>query len=258
MHPHLVGASRLQPELEKGEGAERFEPPVAGDGLPSPRRHHRHLFPVDGVPPDPRRHGPPVDRRASEDDPMVLPVHRVGCEPGGQRPVGGVGPRDHENPGGVPIEPVDDPRSGNAPDPGQGVGAPKERVHEGSAGVPRRGVNHHAGGFIDDQQVGIFIQYTEGKILRHHIEGNGRRDDDGHRFPALQAGRRTHDLSRQPDVPLLDQPLPARPGDPRDRLRKVPVKAFPRPVGRNGQPVRPARPVRHHATRSSRGSARPA
>ena len=29
--------------------------------------------------------------------------------------------------------------------------------------------------------------------------------------PALQAGRRTHDLSRQPDVPLLDQPLPARP-----------------------------------------------
>jgi hypothetical protein len=257
VHPHLVGASRFQPEFKEGEGAERFEPPVAGDRLPSPRRQHRHLLPVDRMPPDPRRHGPLVRRRASEDDPTVFPVHRVGGKPGGQRPVGGVGPRDHENPRGIPIKPVYDPRAGDAPDPGQGVGAPEERVHEGSAGVPRRGMNHHAGRLVDDQQVGIFIQHVEGKILGQHVERHGRGDDDGHRFPALQAGRRTHDFSRQPDVPLLDQPLPARPGNPGNRLRKVPVETFPRAVGRNGQPVRPARFVRH-ATRSSRGCGRPA
>jgi hypothetical protein len=46
-------------------------------------------------------------------------------------------------------------------------------------------VHHHPGRFIDDQQVGIFIKYVEGKILRQHVERDGRRDDDGHRFPAL-------------------------------------------------------------------------
>ncbi len=61
-------------------------------------------------------------------------------------------------------------------------------------------------------------------------------------------GRSLADLVR-------DQPLPARPGDPRDRLRDVPVEAFPRPVGRNGQPVRPARPARR-SQRDCRASRR--
>jgi hypothetical protein len=172
--------------------------------------------------------------------------------------VGGVRPCDDEDPGGIAVEPVDDPRTGNSPDPGQSVGARKERVHEGSPGMPRRGVNHHPGRFFDDQKVSIFVKHTDRKILRHQFEGNGRRDHDDQGLSALQASRGTHDLPRQPDVPLPDQPLSAGPGDPRDRLRKVPVEAFPRPVGRNRQPVRPCQPVRRHATRSSKGCVRSA
>jgi len=159
---------------------------------------------------------------------MVLPLHRVAANLADSAPWRrrSSRPREsrryHDRAGGrFPVA--------RRPDSGQGVGAPEEGVHEGSAVVPRRGVNHHAGGFFDDQQVGVFVQHTEGKILRHRVEGNGRRDDDGHRFPPLQAGRRTHDLSAA-GRSLLDQPLPARPGDPgiasgRYRSRRSPARS---------------------------------
>ena len=43
----------------------------------------------------------------------------------------------------------------------------QQRIHQRLVRGPRRGVNHHARGFVDHNQIIIFKQHIKGDILRH-------------------------------------------------------------------------------------------
>ena len=132
----------------------------------------------------------PVDRRVDgaalpvrhpPDEGQVAAPHRAGSavvgELRGQRLVGAVVLRRHQEPGRILVEPVHDARALDAADPGQARAAMgDQRIHQ-RAGLMARGRMHHeAPWLVDDDDVVILIDDIERDIL---AAGLGR-----HRLPA--------------------------------------------------------------------------
>jgi len=85
-----------------------------------------------------------------------------------------------ENAGGFAIEAVNDARAiGGAPGGELAFAMVKEGGGEGSGGATCTGVNVHAGGFVDDEDVIVLMEDVEGKILGGHIAWSGSRNADG-------------------------------------------------------------------------------
>ena len=85
-----------------------------------------------------------------------------------------------ENAGGFAIEAVNDAGAiGGAPGGELAFAMVKEGGGEGSGGATCTGVNVHAGGFVDDEDVIVLMEDVEGKILGGHIAWSGSRNADG-------------------------------------------------------------------------------
>jgi hypothetical protein len=94
--------------------------------------------------------------------------------------VGGIIFSGYENPGGFAIEAVNDARAiGGASGRELAFTMVEESCGEGSGGPTCTGVNVHAGGFVDDEDVIVLMEYVEGKILGGHIAWSGSRNADG-------------------------------------------------------------------------------
>jgi len=85
--------------------------------------------------------------------------------------VRGFGLGGDDEPAGILVEAVDDPRTAHAADPGKAAAAMGEqRVDQGSVGIARRWMDHQAGGLVDDDEMCIL----ESDIERDRLGGRYR------------------------------------------------------------------------------------
>ena len=172
---------------------------------------------VGGVGRYPRAH-PPVaaerrlDRaragvRAPLDEREVLAQDAARLELGLERRVDLLRARDDEQPGGVAVEPVHDPRAPRRP---AGDAAALERLRERARLVAARRVHDDAGRLVDDEQVLVLPGHG---VLGLRDLGGGRRDRLGHLddlAPAQRVALRAL-LPVDGHAALVDQPLRRRP-----------------------------------------------
>src|SRR3989442_2770118 len=129
MDTDLVGAARLESNLDEREIGEALEHPIAGDRpLASARRANGHLYSGRRMAPDRCVHDPLVGPHAPVDDSEIATRHRPGGELGYERVVrlGGLG--DDEKSRRVLVEAVHDPRaSGPTGAPRAGRGSENRR-----------------------------------------------------------------------------------------------------------------------------------
>ena len=75
-----------------------------------------------------------------------------------------------QNPGGILVQPVDDPGPENAPDSSQIAAVVQKRIYQSAGIVSSPGMNDHPRGFIDYQQMRILVQDTQRKELGLHFQ----------------------------------------------------------------------------------------
>ena len=84
----------------------------------------------------------------------------------------------------------------------------EQGVDEGAPGIACGGMNHHAGGFVEDEEIGVFKEDFQGNIF-----GGGAGEGDGFRFVDADLLARPEFFARldgaafNEDVPLLDEGL---------------------------------------------------
>ena len=129
MHADLVRAPGDQVQLQERPRGEALPDAIARD-RGSPVGHHGHPLAVLRVAPD-RRLDPPDGRghRALDQRQVGLP-HAPRLELGHDPRLGGVVAGHDQEPGRVPVQPVDDPRPRDARDPAVVVAAGEQRVDE--------------------------------------------------------------------------------------------------------------------------------
>jgi len=79
----------------------------------------------------------------------------------GEGPMSPVVFRDHEKPGSVLVEAVDDARSEDPSNPGKIRAMVEECVDQGAAGMSGGWVNDHSRGFFDHQEIPVLIKHLE-------------------------------------------------------------------------------------------------
>ena len=71
----------------------------------------------------------------------------------------------HENPGGIFVQPMDNPGAENPAYPRQ-VGTVMEKgIHQGSRVIPRPRMDHHPRGFVHHDQMTILVENRQGDGL---------------------------------------------------------------------------------------------
>ena len=175
----LMGAAGMKTEFEQAgtrPGAKHF--PI-GFRRTTPATD-RHPLAGDGVTADGSIPRACISAGTSEDESEIgffrFPVTELSAE----FAVCGIIFGGDENAGGFAIEAVNDARAiGGAPGGELAFAMVKEGGGEGSGGATCTGVNVHAGGFVDDEDVIVLMEDVEGKILGGHIAWSGSRNADG-------------------------------------------------------------------------------
>src|SRR5690606_5055289 len=160
----LVGAARLEFELDERVAVEALEHAVDGDGVLAQLVVADDLFLAlaalaRGAGSD--RHVDHVDERLdlAVDDGEVALLDLASFELASELPVGLVALREDDDAAGVPIEPVDDAGAGELLADraeftrGAVAKVPRERVDHGAGEVAARRMHDDVGRFVDDEQV---------------------------------------------------------------------------------------------------------
>ncbi len=134
---------------------------------------------------------------------------------------------DDEQPGGVAVEAVDDPRPVLV---AAGGVVREQAVHERPALVPRARVDDDAGGLVDDEQVLVLPDDVEVHLLGGERAGLGRKLDDD-LLPALEPVALRPGLTVDEDGAVGDQALGERAGADLGPAGEGPVE----PLGLRGE-----------------------
>ena len=141
---------------------------------------------------------------------------------------------DEDEAAGLFVEAMDDAGAEIATDVGEFVEVEEERVDESAAvagvwfagcGVPCSGVDHHAGGFVDDGEVFVFVEDFEGDVFGDGVERRGLGgafDFDG--LAAVEFLLRLRGCPVDADLAGFDKELDAGSGDVRESLGQVLVE----------------------------------
>ncbi len=180
----LVGAAGVEVAEDEGGagGGVGVEDLVVGDGgFAAGWVDDGHFLAVDGVAADVGEDGVFGRGGDAAGDGEVEFFHGFALgELGDEGLVGGVGFGDDEAAGGVFVEAVDDAGAFDAADAGElALAVVEESVDEGAVGVSGAGVDDHAVGFVEDDDVFVFVEDVEGDVLGCVFEGDGFGDDDG-------------------------------------------------------------------------------
>ena len=162
VHADLVRAPRPEGGLDQRQRGRTHEPvddAIARERRPARAgRAHGHPEPVAGVPTDGgldharRVREPAVNQR------QVAPLDGPRLELAGERQVRVIVLGDREEPGGAPVQPVDDagaPRAADAGEPRAAVG--EERVDEGPRPMSRARVHDEPHRLVHHQEVGVLV-----------------------------------------------------------------------------------------------------
>ena len=164
VHADLVRAPGVDGDPAQRHAAEVSRPGDAGDGLAGAAGAGRHLLAMPGVAAD---RG--VDALAlldqTPDQRHVLLFHLAVVELAGQFLVRRVVLGHHHDAAGALVEPMDDPGTDRAADPAQVLDVMEQRVHERSVRSASRGMDHHAGRLVDDDDIGVVEEDDERDVL---------------------------------------------------------------------------------------------
>lgn len=136
--------------------------------------------------------------------------------------------RDHDDPGGVPVEPVDYPRPFDPADSREAAGAGKKGVDKRSGAMPGCRVHHHPRGFFDHHKMNVLEQHSDGAVFGDEIQRTGRRDGDRDPFVSPEPCRRPCLRIPQGHHTLADQLLDPGPGQGGEGTRKIAIQPLPR------------------------------
>ena len=88
----------------------------------------------------------------------------------------------------------------------------KEGIDEGAVGVAGGGVDDHAVGFIENDEVLVFVEDVEGDVLRDEFEGDGFGDGDADEVAGIEGLFGFGGAVVDEDVTVFDEGLQARTG----------------------------------------------
>jgi hypothetical protein len=230
MDPDLVRAPGLQPAGDQRRPApERlFQPQPRHGGFAA--RHHGHALAVGPVPADggldpqgaaglegdPGAPGKP--RVAAIGHAMadggIAAVDLMGGELRGQAAMRDIGPGHDQQPRSVLVDPMHDARPGRAAHPRQNpAGVMQKRIDKRARPGAGGGMDDHAGGLVDDDQIGILMHHLERQGLgRGDRRGSGRQRDR----PDLARRRRRRGIGHR-HAAATHRAFGDEPGDPRAR-----------------------------------------
>ena len=227
----LVGAAGVEMAEHEccdggGVGGEGF---VIGDrGFAARRIDDRHFLAVYGVSADVGEDGFLFRFRDALSDGEVKFLHRAAFgKLGDERLVGYVRFGDDEATGRVFIESVDDAWTLNAADAGKFSAAMMEQgVDESAVRVSGCGMNDHARGFVEHDEIVVFKQDIEWDVLRGGIERHGFGNRDGDQIADFYGIAGFGGLAVDDDELVADQRLDARAREVLQTGCKEGVKAF--------------------------------
>ena len=133
---------------------------------------------------------------------------------------------DNKNPGGIFINPVNDPRSQLTPDPSQVLTMVQQSVNQGSTIMSGSGVYHHPSRLVNHDQLRVFVEYFERKIFWNCFDWFRLRAGNNNQFAASEFN--TH-LSRgtiQQNLPGTDHLFDLRATQFRKTFGKKAVEPF--------------------------------
>ncbi len=221
----LVGAPRQDLDLEQADGGSA-QPPlphdaIVGNGLAPASGDHSHPLAANGMPAD----------RGKD---LALGVTRMSMHQGqvglanvaygkrlGQGELGRLVQGDRQAPRGVLVETMDNAwAQGRVREPvGESGIVVEQGVDEGATVNPGRGVDDHAWGLVDHEQMRILIQDPERNGLGKRRIAGGRRGQLGDGQAHARGDRAPRDMARQAidqDAALADEALDMDTRDARD------------------------------------------
>src|SRR5207244_11084101 len=118
------------------------------------------------------RLGRPLPRaRTASDGRQLLPFERPLPHERLEAVVRRLRPRDDEQPAGVTVEPVDDPRPGRI---AAGQSTPEQALDERSARMSRARMDHETGRLVDDQKVLVLVGDSKlERLISERARGDG-------------------------------------------------------------------------------------
>ncbi len=245
----LMGAAGLDADLDEGEGAvgggEALEDVDVGDGgadaFAAEGSAGGHAGATDEVTGDGEVDGGVIFCNVAVDEGEIGFGDLAGGEHLAELAVGTVVFGDEDEAAGLLVEAVDDAGAEVSADLGELGEVVEEGVDEGAAvagvfvvdcGGAGSGVDHHAGGLVDDGKVLVFEEDVEGDVFGEGVEGRGAGgafDLDGLAAEEFLLG--LGGVAVDADLAGFDEELDASAGDVGDGLGEVLVEAE---VGRGG------------------------
>jgi drug/metabolite transporter (DMT)-like permease len=204
----LVGAAGKQSQFQQGcpgPGADDF--PVGAGGPASGA--DRHFLAMDGMASDGAFPGTDLASGASQNKGEIgflgFPVLELAAE----FAMGGIGFGGHEDAGGFQIEPVNDPGTIRTAAGGELARAVVQKGRgEGTGGSTGAGMNGEAGGFVEDDDVGVLVEDLQRDGFGLHVPRGRRGNADGEAGTGGEKIPGLHGLARGFDTagfhPLLD------------------------------------------------------
>ena len=176
MDAYLVSAPRYRLQLQQGEAprqrrgraVQRLAHAVLRLRLAT-AGHHRHLLAVAGVPADGRLDCALGRLRHALYQRQVGLMHLSFLELMGQAGPGPLAPGDDQEPRGVLVQTMDDPRPHRVPRLCQLRRDGQQGVHQRAAGVPRRRVYGEPRRFVHDDDVFVLVDDGERDELRRRF-----------------------------------------------------------------------------------------
>src|SRR5258706_5364852 len=217
MDSDLMRASGLEPALEQRSErflsrAELFDDRVARARGLALAAQHGHAFAIERIAPEIALDDAGASARAAPDDSVVDALDGMRGELLGEASHRVLVLGDDQEAAGVLVQPVHDAGARDAADAGErGAAMGEQRVDQRAVDIAGGGMHDEAGGFDEDDEVGILVQDAKRNVLRDRVGGRGRGHDDRiglARFdPVIGVSYRRVVVL---DVALLDQSLQPR------------------------------------------------
>jgi len=203
MHTNLVGASRENPTHDKRPA--RFfldDPPRCFRR--SPRVDYRHLLPMHGMTPDRFDYIAVVLSKSPVAHRKVKLLNFSACKLAAQTRMSPVVLCDHETAAGFPVQSVHNPGTDPASDTAQVFDMMQQGIDKGTFMNACTRMDHHAGGFIDNQEMFIFEKNLERNVFGLYLNRLGCGFAEYYRISVSHAIPRATSFSVDQDVARLD------------------------------------------------------
>lgn len=213
VNPNLMRPPGMQRQLDVRAIGALLQHPVIRLGGSTMFDIRRHFLPVALAATNDGFNFPGEPRELAGTDGPVNLRHAARFELRDQTLVRDIGLRDDDAAARAFVEPVDDAGPFDAADAGELAPAMVEQcVDEGVLEVASGGVDDHAGGFVDDDEVGIFVEHGErdGFWLVFQRAGSRNLNRDG--IAGARLVTRLAGFAVNKHLRVIDQFLEERPG----------------------------------------------